>query len=54
MVATQIHGNKDDAMVLRLENSHLFLSFNGGKLKDDLTIKTNYALGTVHEVIFLV
>lgn len=56
LVATQIHGNKsdgiDDAMVLRLEGSHLFLSFNGGKLREDLTIKTNYALGTVHEVIF--
>ncbi|WP_066223086.1 polysaccharide lyase family 7 protein [Formosa haliotis] len=58
LVATQIHGDKeegiDDSMVMRLENSHLFLSFNGGKLRDDLTIKTNYALGTVHEVIFLV
>ncbi|OBQ57134.1 carbohydrate-binding protein [Tamlana sp. s12] len=56
LVATQIHGNKDegidDSMVLRLENKHLFLSFNGGKLRDDLTIKTNYNLGTVHEVIF--
>ena len=56
LVATQIHGNKDDgiddAMVLRLEDEHLFLSFNGGKLRDDLTIKTNYKLGTVHEVIF--
>lgn len=56
LVATQIHGNKsdgiDDAMVLRLEGSHLFLSFNGGQLRSDLTIKTNYALGTVHEVIF--
>ncbi|WP_194767235.1 polysaccharide lyase family 7 protein [Tamlana sp. I1] len=56
LVATQIHGNKDDgiddAMVLRLEGNHLFLSFNGNKLRDDLTIKTNYSLGTVHEVIF--
>lgn len=56
LVATQIHGNKDegidDAMVLRLEDKHLFLSFNGGKLRSDLTIKTNYNLGTVHEVIF--
>ncbi|MEP2024082.1 polysaccharide lyase family 7 protein, partial [Reichenbachiella sp.] len=56
LVATQIHGNKsdgiDDAMVLRLEGSHLFLSFNGGKLRSDLTIKTNYTLGTQHEVIF--
>jgi hypothetical protein len=58
LVATQIHGNKDDgiddAMVMRLENSHLFLSFNGGKLRSDVTIKTNYTLGTIHEVIFLV
>ncbi|WP_422359554.1 polysaccharide lyase family 7 protein [Reichenbachiella sp.] len=56
LVATQIHGNKsdgiDDAMVLRLEGSHLFLSFNGGKLRSDLTIKTDYVLGTQHEVIF--
>ena len=56
LVATQIHGNKDDgiddAMVLRLEGEHLFLSFNGGKLRDDFTIKTNYELGTKHEVIF--
>lgn len=56
LVATQIHGNKDDgiddAMVLRLEDEHLFLSFNGGKLRDDLTIKTDYELGTLHEVIF--
>ncbi|MFC4361627.1 polysaccharide lyase family 7 protein [Simiduia curdlanivorans] len=56
LVATQIHGNKsdgiDDAMVLRLENKHLFLSFNGGVLRSDLTIKTNYNLGTKHEVIF--
>ncbi|SMD32479.1 Fibronectin type III domain-containing protein [Reichenbachiella faecimaris] len=56
LVATQIHGNKsdgiDDAMVLRLEGSHLFLSFNGGQLRSDLTIKTNYTLGTQHEVIF--
>ncbi|MDO6761413.1 carbohydrate-binding protein [Tamlana sp. 2_MG-2023] len=56
LVATQIHGNKsdgiDDAMVLRLEGSHLFLSFNGGVLRDEVTIKTNYSLGTTHEVIF--
>jgi len=56
LVATQIHGNKDDgiddAMVLRLEEEHLFLSFNGGKLHDDVTVKTDYTLGTVHEVIF--
>ncbi|MBT2161640.1 carbohydrate-binding protein [Zobellia barbeyronii] len=56
LVATQIHGNKadgiDDAMVLRLEGSKLFLSFNGGKLRSDLTIKSNYSLGTEHEVIF--
>lgn len=56
LVATQIHGNKadgiDDAMVLRLEGSHLFLSFNGGKLRSDLTVKTDYSLGSVHEVIF--
>lgn len=58
LVATQIHGNKDDgiddSMVMRLENSHLFLSFNGGKLRSNVTIKTNYALGTKHEVIFQV
>ena len=58
LVATQIHGNKDDgiddAMVMRLENSHLFLSFNGGKLRSNVTVKTNYTLGTIHEVIFLV
>ena len=58
LVATQIHGNKDDgiddAMVMRLENAHLFLSFNGGKLRSNVTIKTNYTLGTIHEVIFLV
>lgn len=56
LVATQIHGNKDDgiddSMVLRLEEEHLFLSFNGGQLNEDVTIKTNYKLGTVHEVIF--
>ncbi|WP_305852409.1 polysaccharide lyase family 7 protein [Lutibacter sp. A64] len=56
LVATQIHGNKedgiDDSMVLRLEGTHLFLSFNGGKLRDNVTISTNYTLGTVHEVIF--
>ncbi|MEO9569811.1 MAG: polysaccharide lyase family 7 protein [Polaribacter sp.] len=58
LVATQIHGNKDDgiddAMVLRLEDSHLFLSFNGGKLRENLTIKADYILGTKHEVIFVV
>jgi hypothetical protein len=58
LVATQIHGNKDDgiddSMVMRLEDSHLFLSFNGGKLREDITIKTNYSLGTIHEVMFLV
>ncbi|MGL1888688.1 MAG: polysaccharide lyase family 7 protein, partial [Reichenbachiella sp.] len=56
LVATQIHGNKDDgiddAMVLRLEGNHLFLSFNGGKLRDDVTVNSNYQLGTIHEVIF--
>lgn len=56
LVATQIHGNKsegiDDAMVMRLEGQHLFLSFNGGQLRSDHTIKTNYSLGTTHEVIF--
>ncbi|MEO9511790.1 MAG: polysaccharide lyase family 7 protein [Flavobacteriaceae bacterium] len=56
LVATQVHGNKsdgiDDAMVLRLEGNHLFLSFNGGELRDDLTVKNGYALGTMHEVIF--
>lgn len=56
LVATQIHGNKsegiDDAMVLRLEGDHLFLSFNGGKLRSDVTVKTGYELGTVHEILF--
>lgn len=56
IVGTQIHGDKaagiDDAMVLRLEGAHLFLSFNGGKLRSDVTIKTDYVLGTSHEVIF--
>ncbi|MDC7222580.1 MAG: discoidin domain-containing protein, partial [Spirochaetales bacterium] len=56
LVATQIHGNKDDgiddALVLRLEGSHLFLCFNGGDLRDDITIKTDYELGTVHEILF--
>ena len=56
LVATQIHGNKDDgiddAMVLRLEGEHLFLSFNGGKLRTDVTVKDDYVLGTVHELIF--
>ncbi len=58
LVATQIHGNKDegidDAMVLRLEDKHLFLSFNGRVLRDHLTITRDYLLGTVHEVIFIV
>ncbi|WP_317133618.1 polysaccharide lyase family 7 protein [Flavicella sediminum] len=58
LVATQIHGNKedgiDDSMVMRLEDTHLFLSFNGGKLRSNITIKSNYVLGTIHEVIFLV
>jgi hypothetical protein len=56
LVATQIHGNKaagiDDAMVMRLEGSKLFLSFNGGKLRGNVSIKDNYVLGTPHEVIF--
>lgn len=56
LVATQIHGDKeagiDDAMVLRLEEEHLFLSFNGEKLRSDVTVKTDYTLGTEHEVIF--
>ncbi len=56
LVATQIHGNKsegiDDAMVVRLENQRLFLDFNGGQLRSEVTIKNNYSLGTVHEVIF--
>lgn len=56
LVATQIHGDKaagiDDALVLRLEGSHLFLSFNGEKLRSDVTIKTDYVLGTKHEVMF--
>lgn len=56
LVATQIHGNKsdgiDDSMVLRLEEEHLFLSFNGGKLRSNLTIKNDYKLGQPHEVIF--
>ena len=58
LVATQIHGNKDDgiddAMVLRLEGTHLFLSFNGGTLRSNITVKNDYKLGTKHEVIFLV
>ena len=58
LVATQIHGNKDngidDSMVLRLENSHLFLSFNGSKLRSNVTIKRDYTLGTIHEVIFII
>ncbi|WP_111977535.1 polysaccharide lyase family 7 protein [Algibacillus agarilyticus] len=56
LVATQIHGDKeegiDDSLVLRLEGSHLFLSFNGGKLRDNVTIKSDYELGTLHEVMF--
>lgn len=56
LVAAQIHGNKDDgiddAMVLRLENKKLFLSFNGGDLREDVIVKTDYELGTKHEVIF--
>lgn len=56
LVATQIHGNKsdgiDDSMVLRLEDEHLFLSFNGGQLRSNVTIKENYSLGQLHEVIF--
>ncbi|CAM2996608.1 polysaccharide lyase family 7 protein [Vibrio rarus] len=58
LVATQIHGDKssgiDDAMVMRLEGQHLFLSFNGGKLHHDVTIENNYKLGTEQEVIFKV
>lgn len=58
IVATQIHGNKkegiDDAMVLRLDDDHLYLNFNGGKLRDSITVRTGYELGTVHEVIFQV
>ncbi|CDF80366.1 alginate lyase (PL6/PL7/CBM32) [Formosa agariphila KMM 3901] len=58
LVATQIHGDKaagiDDSMVMRLEGSHLFLSFNGGKLRSNVTITQNYNLGDVHEVIFKV
>jgi|GEM_PF-3046528 len=56
LVATQIHGNKsegiDDALVVRLEDNHLFLSFNGGELRSNVTITNNYTLGTLHEVIF--
>ncbi|QWX84731.1 polysaccharide lyase family 7 protein [Cellulophaga sp. HaHaR_3_176] len=56
LVATQIHGDKeagiDDAMVLRLEGSDLFLSFNGNKLRSNVAISSNYSLGTIHEVIF--
>ncbi len=56
LVATQIHGNKDegidDSLVVRLEGEHLFLSFNGGKLRSNVTIKEDYKLGTRHEVIF--
>ncbi len=56
LVATQIHGDKaagiDDSMVMRLEEDHMFLSFNGGKLREDFTVTTGYELGTIHEVIF--
>lgn len=56
LVASQIHGNKadgiDDAMVMRLEKQHLFLTFNGGKLRSNISIKTDYVLGTKQEVIF--
>jgi hypothetical protein len=56
LVATQIHGNKadgiDDAMVLRLEGEHLFLCFNGGKLRSNVAVTNDYKLGTVHEIIF--
>lgn len=56
MVATQIHGDKsagiDDAMVLRLEDKVLQLSFNGRKLRSNVVIKPDYELGTIHEVIF--
>ncbi|QDO95512.1 T9SS type A sorting domain-containing protein [Formosa sediminum] len=56
LVATQIHGNKsdgiDDALVVRLEGKHLFLNFNGGVLRSNVTITNNYELGTLHEVIF--
>ncbi len=61
LVATQIHGDKsdgiDDAMVVRLEGSHMFLAFNEGddsRLRPIVTIKNNYVLGTLHEVIFQV
>ena len=58
IVATQIHGNKeegiDDSMVLRLDQDHLYLNLNGGKLRDSITIKRGYQLGTIHEVIFQV
>ncbi len=56
IVAGQIHGNKDegidDSMVLRLEGKHMFLSFNGGNLRDHITITENYQLGDKFEVIF--
>ncbi|WP_220764442.1 polysaccharide lyase family 7 protein [Flavobacterium sp. UMI-01] len=56
LVATQIHGDKtagiDDAMVMRLDGKKLYLCFNGGKLHPNVTIKSDYVLGTVHEVIF--
>jgi hypothetical protein len=57
VVATQIHGNKEegiDSMVLRLDEERLYLNFNGGKLRNSVTIKENYMLGTIHEVIFQV
>ena len=56
VVAGQIHGNKDDgiddSMVVRLEGDHLFISFNGGNLREDVTIKRGYNLGDRFEVIF--
>lgn len=55
IVTGQIHGNKDegidDSMVVRLEGKKLFLSFNGGKLRSDVTITNDYSLGTKMEVI---
>ena len=56
IVLGQIHGNKadgiDDSMVCRLEGDHLFISFNGNKLRSDFTIKRGYVLGTRFEIIF--
>lgn len=70
LVASQIHGCKscggdvgsvDDSAVLRLEGTHLFISFNGGKemtgsngqkvSRQNVTITRSYQLGTVHEFI---